>query len=332
MLPRLPDRAPGVLPQRPPGRSPGIRSPGSNPDPAHHRHGRQNGSRTAQYVYTPFGVEEPYSASGQPFRYTGQRRDGETGLYYYRARYYDPALGRFLQTDPVLYADQMNLYAYVGNNPLMFTDPSGMNGCITVGGQRFCPVEISQEGRSRINEALALAASNTREMSAYYAKQGSAIASGAGASSEFLSAFPRHFNAGMTPIPSNLPQAASDQFGRIADSLDNARTSNDWLQIMPNEYFAATNQTSPYSDAVADVSLNDNGSAQMNLPMSAMGDIKEMSFLIANEIIHMPQPIGLDMQDRYFEVSRGLLAGYTALDAGANIHSAFWWYRMTQGW
>lgn len=84
-----------------------------------------NGTVTDQYLYTPFGVEEPLAITGNPFRYTGRRLDPESGLYYYRARYYDPAHGRFLETDPVGYTDQMNLYAYVGNDPLSATDPMG---------------------------------------------------------------------------------------------------------------------------------------------------------------------------------------------------------------
>ncbi|WP_407947527.1 RHS repeat-associated core domain-containing protein [Paraburkholderia polaris] len=48
------------------------------------------------------------------------------GLPYYKARMYLPALGRFLQTDPVGTADDLNLYAYVANNPINFTDPSGL--------------------------------------------------------------------------------------------------------------------------------------------------------------------------------------------------------------
>lgn len=94
-----------------------------------------SGTITAQYVYTPYGVEEPYNASGNPYRYTGRRLEPEWGIFHYRARYYDPALGRFLETDPVLYADQMNLYAYVGSDPINFIDPTGETD-IFVGGNR----------------------------------------------------------------------------------------------------------------------------------------------------------------------------------------------------
>jgi RHS repeat-associated protein len=57
--------------------------------------------------------------------FTGREYDSETGLYYYRARYYSPQLGRFLQRDPVGYWAGINLYTYCSNNPTSWIDPFG---------------------------------------------------------------------------------------------------------------------------------------------------------------------------------------------------------------
>jgi RHS repeat-associated protein len=61
------------------------------------------------------------------YRYSGKERDNSTGLYYYGARYYAPWLGRWLKPDPAGTVDGMNLYAFVGGNPVMFVDHSGMS-------------------------------------------------------------------------------------------------------------------------------------------------------------------------------------------------------------
>ncbi len=82
-------------------------------------------------IYERSGI----SANYRPFRtsrvnhnrfFTWREYDTDLQLYYYRARWYSPALGRFMSRDPLGYADGVNLYAYVGNNPVSFVDPWGL--------------------------------------------------------------------------------------------------------------------------------------------------------------------------------------------------------------
>ena len=76
------------------------------------------------YTYSDFGA--PGAGSWATYRYAGYRYDNETGLYYVNARYYNPNLGRFLQTDPIGLSGGTNLYAYVGNDPINGIDPTGL--------------------------------------------------------------------------------------------------------------------------------------------------------------------------------------------------------------
>src|SRR6056297_2682023 len=66
------------------------------------------------------------SGYGNPYMYTARRFDDESGLYYYRNRHYSPGIKRFVQPDPIGYADGMNIYAYCGNSPVNYVDPLGL--------------------------------------------------------------------------------------------------------------------------------------------------------------------------------------------------------------
>jgi RHS repeat-associated protein len=71
---------------------------------------------------------------GNTTLFTGRRYEPETGLYHYRARFYSPKLGRFLQPDPIGYAGGINVYAYCMNDPLNATDPTGLDIYADFGG------------------------------------------------------------------------------------------------------------------------------------------------------------------------------------------------------
>jgi RHS repeat-associated protein len=118
-------------------------------------------------VYDAFGSIQSGNTLSQPFAFTGREYDSETGLYYYRARYYDPLTGRFISKDPIglnggnvnLYGyvdtvwkplNETNLYMYTRDNPVNLTDPFGLYGtkncsyyqqaCKTNGGTYECQI------------------------------------------------------------------------------------------------------------------------------------------------------------------------------------------------
>ena len=93
-------------------------------------------AEVAKYRYNPYGAVTitiggtPQSSDplGQPWMYTGRFKDEESGLYYYRARMYDSAKGRFLRRDPLGYGPGPSLYGYAEENPASYRDPLGLEG------------------------------------------------------------------------------------------------------------------------------------------------------------------------------------------------------------
>ncbi len=91
----------------------------------------QEGKVTYRSDYEPFG-DSLHTSGEERYTYTGKELDSSMGLYYYGARYYDSSLGRFISSDPlsgnVYNSQRLNRYTYVLNNPMVYTDPSGMEG------------------------------------------------------------------------------------------------------------------------------------------------------------------------------------------------------------
>jgi RHS repeat-associated protein len=99
------------------------------------------GALIQTYAYDSFGKQINSSGSLiSPFRYTAREVDAETGVYFYRNRYYDPAAGRFLSEDPIGFEAGDNFYAYTRNSPLNATDPSGLQSDDYPCGYLFQPI------------------------------------------------------------------------------------------------------------------------------------------------------------------------------------------------
>ena len=101
-----------------------------------------NGNITATFDYAPYGSQALGTAPNGP-GYTGHVNDPDTGLVYMQARYYDPATGRFLSTDPIGPAPSdafnFNRYAYANNNPIINTDPTGAACAAASNSDSSCP-------------------------------------------------------------------------------------------------------------------------------------------------------------------------------------------------
>jgi RHS repeat-associated protein len=102
-----------------------------------------SGGVTHQYSHDPFGAVQSASGSpANPLRFAARELAVTTGLYYFRARWYDPVMGRFVSEDPIGLAGGINHYAYALNDPVNLGDPTGL--CVRfkfVNNQLICVME-----------------------------------------------------------------------------------------------------------------------------------------------------------------------------------------------
>jgi RHS repeat-associated protein len=99
----------------------------------HHIAGKHGGLAGADFGYDSFGKQTSSSASlTNPFQYTAREFDSETSLYYYRARCYDAAIGRFSSEDMERFNAGVNFYLYAFGSPINWIDPMGLDVTVKV--------------------------------------------------------------------------------------------------------------------------------------------------------------------------------------------------------
>jgi len=115
--------------------------------------------------YLPYGqTHVNQGVDSVSYKFTGKELDFLTGLYYYGARYYDPEIGRFIQPDTIIpdlfYPQELNRYTYAGNNPVIYTDPTGHKKWYQYFGFNKNPLkELWEEIKSPFIAAAAVVAS-----------------------------------------------------------------------------------------------------------------------------------------------------------------------------
>lgn len=156
------------------------------------------------YQYDAFGIPlETTEQLNNRIRYTGQQYDELTEQYYLRARYYNPVAGRFMQED-VYQGDGLNLYAYCGNNPVVYDDPSGYASTST---GKACPPQ------GKISESVDESGSNPKNV------------------------FPENPDDLLPEIPRNKATKANGTTSQTIQTSDNIRIRAEQHPLLPGETY-----------------------------------------------------------------------------------------------
>lgn len=246
-----------------------------------------NGTLPTEYTYDPFGnTSSTGEASNNASKYTGREDDG-TGLYYYRARYYSPSLQRFISQDPMgPNAGDTNLYAYVGNDPVNFIDPSGL-----------CSVSLQDlQGLNRSSQLTSARQIVTRFNAAFTDFWNRLHANGG------LNSCARFF--GGVGRAEALIADTQFRFGTVGGD-GGAQTNDKTVTIDPNGAFMAVNGRAPNHERGAPVDIRDNAMwLILGTPtkpgiiyMISPSDVEAASFILAHEMGHRAGAFGATDND-----------------------------------
>lgn len=186
-------------------------------------------------------THEETSAVDHVFGYTGRERDEETGMHFYRARYFDPVVGRFISEDPIAFeAEDANLYRYVGNASTYGIDPMGK------------ATEYTIIYKKRIEEGLAQAAGDPQAQASYIAQEKNAATAKAAELKEWLARLLME-RAQAEKVGGQSSQHWQAIQNTIRNVENDIRAREDFIANFDLSNYARTTQTAAIKSNLADV-------------------------------------------------------------------------------
>ena len=222
------------------------------------------------YQYDAFGIPlETTEQLNNRIRYTGQQYDELTEQYYLRARYYNPVAGRFMQED-VYQGDGLNLYAYCGNNPVVYDDPSGY-------ARKACPP------KGKISESVDGSGSNT---TATERRNSPGVVEGNGRNTSKMM-YGTDKNAGVIPkeIADKLREKQYNNFDEFRNDFWKAVAETDYANEFlingdPKNYYRMKNGGAPL--VVSNQAINGSFTYQLHhiIPINQGGSVYSVDNLV----------------------------------------------------